>query len=89
MANNEFTLDRLRGMLRTVAGDEENANLDADILDMCFEDLGYDSIAMLEASRCIELEYGIVLADSTVTDAETPRALLAIVNEGLGAKPVL
>ena len=88
MTANEFTLDDLRRMLRATAG-EEDASLDSDILDVGFDELGYDSLAMLETSRCIELECGIALADSTVTSAETPRALLAIVNGELAAKPAL
>jgi hypothetical protein len=36
----------------------------------------------------IERERGIELADSTITDAETPRALITCVNEQLGAAAV-
>jgi act minimal PKS acyl carrier protein len=53
-----------------------------------FADLGYDSLALLETGGRIEREHGIELADSTITDAETPRALIACVNEQLGAAAV-
>lgn len=78
----DFTLDDLRAVLRAAAG-EGDRNLDADILDVPFEELGYDSVSLLETSGRIERERGIELADSTVVDAPTPRALVAAVNEQL------
>jgi act minimal PKS acyl carrier protein len=89
VAAQQFTLDDLKRMLRAAAGEEDNDNLGSDILDMGFEELGYDSLAMLETSRCIELECGITLDDDTVTTAETPRAMLELVNGELAAKQVL
>ena len=80
MAIREFTIGDLRRVLRAAAGDAEGVGLDVP-----FADLGYDSLALLETGGRIEREYGIELADSTITDAETPRALLASVNERLGA----
>lgn len=87
MAAQEFTIDDLKRVLRAAAGEGEGeaVSLDSDILDVSFEELGYDSLALLETSRRIELEHGIELSDSMVTDAETPRALLAFVNKELGA----
>jgi act minimal PKS acyl carrier protein len=90
MATQQFTLDDLKRMLRAAAGEEDDSdNLGSDILDMGFEELGYDSLAMLETSRCIELECGITLDDDTVTTAATPRAMLELVNGELAAKQVL
>jgi minimal PKS acyl carrier protein len=85
MAPKEFTLEDLRTLLRAAAGEEEGIDLDADILDLPFEDLGYDSLALLETGSRIEREHGIELPDSTVTEAPTPRALLAAVNALLSA----
>jgi act minimal PKS acyl carrier protein len=82
MAAKEFTIDDLRRILRAAAGE---VDLDSDILDVTFIDLGYDSVALLETSRRIELERSVELGDSTVNDAHTPRALLAVVNGQLGA----
>jgi act minimal PKS acyl carrier protein len=86
MAAKEFTIDDLRRILRDAAGEPEGeVDLDSDILDVTFIDLGYDSVALLETSRRIELERSVELGDSTVNDAHTPRALLAVVNGQLGA----
>lgn len=81
MANHEFTLDDLRRILRAAAGEDEGLDLDGDILDAMFIDLGYDSLALLETAGRIERERGIQLHDSTITDARTPRTLLAAVNQ--------
>lgn len=84
MAENEFTLDALRRILRESAG--ENAALAEDILDLEFGALGYESIALLETGGRIEREYGITLDDSVIYDAATPRALIDAVNERLSAR---
>lgn len=79
----QFTLTDLIQILREAAGADEGVDLDADILDTSFQDLGYDSLALLEAGSRIEREYAVALDDSTVTDATTPRALLKVVNANL------
>ncbi|GAA1834476.1 acyl carrier protein [Luedemannella flava] len=78
-----LTLTQLKQILREVAGADEGVNLDADILDTSFQELGYDSLALLEAGSRIEREYAVSLDDSTITDVTTPRALLDVVNAAL------
>jgi len=78
------TIDDLRRILREAAGDDAAvADLDGNVLDRSFEELGYDSLALLETSSRLEREYGIALGDSAVVDAETPRLLLEAVNARL------
>lgn len=86
MAVPELTIEDLRSILRTAAGEDEAIDLDGDILNLTFEQLGYDSVALLEACGSIEREHGIELEDTTIADADTPRALLAIVNAQLAAQ---
>ncbi|WP_304452783.1 acyl carrier protein [Nocardiopsis sp. YSL2] len=81
----QFTLDDLRRILREAAGEAESIDLDGDILTSEFEDLGYESLALLEAGSRIEREYGIKLDDETLTDAVTPEALIKVVNDRLAA----
>ncbi|HEX6970550.1 MAG TPA: acyl carrier protein [Micromonosporaceae bacterium] len=80
MSDRTLTIDDLKRILRECAGADEQVDLDGDILDTEFIDLGYDSLAMLETSSRIEREYGIKLDDDTVVSATTPRAFLALVN---------
>ncbi|MFJ9026452.1 acyl carrier protein [Streptomyces sp. NPDC102259] len=83
MATKEFTLDDLKRVLRESAGADEGVDFDGDILDSDFEDLGYESLALLETGSRIEREYGIALEDSALTDSRTPRALIDAVNQHL------
>lgn len=83
MATQSFTLDDLKRILLEAAGVDENVDLDDDILDTDFEELSYESLAILETCGRIERDYGISLDDTVVTEARTPRALLDLVNAQL------
>lgn len=76
------TLTDLTRMLRESAGEEEGVDLDGGVLDTPFIDLGYDSLALLQVIGQIQREYGITVPDGAVADAETPRALLDVINAG-------
>ncbi|MDN3295367.1 acyl carrier protein [Streptomyces ficellus] len=78
------TLADLTRMLRESAGEEEGVDLDGDVIDTPFMDLGYDSLALLQVIGQIQREYGIEIPDDAVVDAETPGALLALINAGQG-----
>jgi act minimal PKS acyl carrier protein len=80
MAEEAFRIEDLTRTLREAAGAPEGVDLDDDILDIEFEDLGYDSLALQETGSRIERAYGIRLEDSALVDAKTPRALLATIN---------
>lgn len=83
MAERELTMDDLRRVLRRVAGEDEAIDPDQLIDDVDFGDLGYDSLALLEAAREIEREYGVTLADDVVATSARPGAFLAMVNGAL------
>lgn len=83
MSIQPFTIDDLKRILLEGAGAAESVDLDSDILDTEFEQLGYESLALLETSSRIEREYGITLTDSILADATTPRVLLDVVNQHL------
>lgn len=79
-----FTLAELVARLRKYAGQEESVDLDGDIADAAFDDLGYDSLALLNTIGSIEREYGVGLDDDTAAKARTPRQLVDMVNSRLG-----
>ncbi|AXE89726.1 acyl carrier protein [Streptomyces sp. Go-475] len=85
MPTPEFTLDDLRRILTEGAGADESVDLDGDILDVPFESLGYESLALLETGSRIEREYGISLDEEALAIVNTPRALLSSVNAQLRA----
>ncbi|GAA4136220.1 acyl carrier protein [Actinomadura keratinilytica] len=76
-----ITIDDLGRILREAAGIE----LGPGAADQPFADLGYDSLALLETGSRIEREYGVRLDDDTLTEVETPAALLDVVNRHLAA----
>ncbi|MEU5050173.1 acyl carrier protein [Streptomyces sp. NPDC021096] len=75
-----FTIDDLKRILLSAAGTEEGVDLDGDILDSPFTDLGYDSLALLETASVISREYGVDLDDDAVTGATTPRSFIELIN---------
>lgn len=78
---NRLTLTDLTQLLRECAGEDESVDLDGDILDVSFEDLGYDSLALFNTVSRIERDYGVELGDGVVVEAKSPRDLLARVDE--------
>ncbi|WP_248958972.1 acyl carrier protein [Sphaerisporangium perillae] len=82
----EFTIDDLKRILRACAGEDDSAGLEGDILDSGFEDLGYDSLALLETASRIEHEVGVAVLDEEIGEITTPRRLLDLVNNRLVEK---
>jgi act minimal PKS acyl carrier protein len=75
----EFTQQQLIGILRAGAGTPEGVDLEGEILDVPFEELGYESLALLETVGRIERSYGVSLGEE-LPEGLTPRLLLEQVN---------
>lgn len=75
----DITVDELRRILIANAGEPEVAVPAADFADTSFEDLGYESLALIESAAAIEREYGVVIPEDSVFLARTPRELAAAV----------
>lgn len=80
MTQHPFTIDDLRRILREGAGADESVDLDSDIEELEFDELGYDSLALLETGTRISREFQVDLDDSTLTSVRTPRELIDAVN---------
>jgi act minimal PKS acyl carrier protein len=78
--SNVITADDLRRILAASAGAADSGSLAGDALDKAFDDLGYDSLALMETASEIGREFGIVIPDDELFDLETPRALLELAN---------
>ncbi|MEV7438316.1 acyl carrier protein [Streptomyces griseoviridis] len=81
----QLELRELTALLRECAGEEDGVDLEGDVLDTPFTDLGYDSLAMLQTTGRIERDFEITL-DEAIDGADTPRAYLAVVNQALSAR---
>ncbi|HET7014169.1 MAG TPA: acyl carrier protein [Streptosporangiaceae bacterium] len=80
MSDQPITLEVLTRTLQESAGTDENVELNGDVLDVDFTELGYDSLALLETASRLEQKHGIVLDDDAATSAKTPRELLELIN---------
>ncbi|WP_067794032.1 acyl carrier protein [Actinomadura formosensis] len=78
-----FTLEDLKAVMRSAAGEDESLNLDGDILGVDFAALGYDSLALMEAASRLQRDLGVELPEEEVADAATPAAFLTLVNDRL------
>jgi minimal PKS acyl carrier protein len=85
MSDTRLTIDDLKRILLAAAGADEGIDLGGDIRDVPFDQLGYDSLALLETSSRIQREYGVELDDDAFLAAQTPEALIEAVNERLAA----
>jgi len=87
-----ITLDDLRRIMRESAGADESVDLDGDIAAVPFEDLGYDSLALLEMSAVVRQEFDVVAklaASAAAVDPELtlPPGLTAVSGPALKSAP--
>jgi act minimal PKS acyl carrier protein len=78
--NQTFTLDELRELMQACAGVEDDIDLSADIDDIEFEELGYDSLAVLEVASHVQRKYGVPMPDECVEYMKTPRLAVEYIN---------
>ncbi|MFJ1749682.1 acyl carrier protein [Streptomyces sp. NPDC088116] len=83
MNRNVFSIDDLKQILLDGAGEPEGPGVEAATVDLDFQDLGYDSLAILETCTRIEREFGVALGEEVLGEARTPRALVEVVNNHL------
>ncbi|MEU5347727.1 MULTISPECIES: acyl carrier protein [unclassified Streptomyces] len=81
-----FTVQDLVRLLRECAGEDESVDLEGDILDLTFEDLGYDSLALFNTVSRVERDYSVQLPDEIVAETRTPRQLTDRINAGLAER---
>ncbi|GDY31753.1 acyl carrier protein [Gandjariella thermophila] len=81
----EFTIDELVRLMRICAGETEGIDLDGDITDIPFDELGYDSLALLEVFNRVKHEFGAEIPEEMVGELKTPRMALTAVRDALAA----
>jgi minimal PKS acyl carrier protein len=82
----QFTIDDLKRIMRACAGEDEAVDLDGDIVGRSFDELGYDSLALLETASRTERELGIKLPEELMGDVHTPQEYLEFVNGRLAER---
>lgn len=76
----ELTLDELIRLIETHAGEPDEGSLDVSVVDVLFEQLGYDSIRLLEVISQIKNRYGLDLSEEILSEMRTPRQALDKIN---------
>lgn len=75
-----MSLNDLRGILIACAGGEA---LPEDIAEVTFEELGYDSLALIDAAATLKQAYGVIVPDEQLSTTCRPGELLGVVNAQL------
>lgn len=73
-------LSDLTRILAECAGQDEGVDLGGDIADTPWEDLGYDSLALMETMSRIEREYRVSVPEERMESLRTPADMLVAVN---------
>lgn len=81
----ELTVPELLEILRACAGESEPVADVGEVAEADLAELGYDSLAVLEATSRVERRFGISLPEDEMTEARTPGRFVALVNGRLGA----
>jgi act minimal PKS acyl carrier protein len=76
----EFDVAQVKEIMLASAGAPEGGELDGDISDVEFADLGYDSLAVLELCSQVERRYGITISDDALGEMPTPARAVEYVN---------
>jgi act minimal PKS acyl carrier protein len=80
---NPITIDDLILHLRAAVGDDESIQLNPDLAHTPLNDLGIDSLAVIDATNRIERQLDVALPDGSLTEAETMRQLCDSINAQL------
>lgn len=76
----ELTMDDLKAIMLRCSGVDEGVDLDGDISDRQFRDLGYDSPAVLEMTSQIQREYQLEIPDEAIEELNSPGDVIRYVN---------
>jgi minimal PKS acyl carrier protein len=80
-----ITLRELETMMREFSWEDDSAQPFEQVPDQSFEDLGYDSLALLETHSRIKRDYGVEIGEDDLDEVTTPRRLVDLVNARLQA----
>jgi act minimal PKS acyl carrier protein len=83
----QFTTEDFKRIVRVTVGVDDSVDLDGDILDTSFSELGYDSLAVLEIANKIKKEFGVAIPDEAIPDLATPRMTIDYVNDNGMVRP--
>ncbi len=77
-----MSIDDLRSILISCAGGDEDA-LRRDISGISFDELGDDSLALIEMAATLQRDHGVVISDEQITEVRSPGELLTLINSSV------
>jgi minimal PKS acyl carrier protein len=80
-----ITLRELEDILRKCAGEDESAESLEQSPEQPFDELGYDSLALLETYSRIKRDYSVEISEDDLSEVRTPQELVDLVNRRLRA----
>ncbi len=75
-----FTETDIREIMAGVADEDVEVDLNGDILDVEFDELGFDSLAKLDIITSIQQDRHIAIPDDAIDGMRTPRDIIAYVS---------
>jgi minimal PKS acyl carrier protein len=78
-------LRELEDIMRKCAGEDESTQSLEQAPDLPFDELGYDSLALLETLSRIKRDYGVEISEDDFGEVKTPQELVDLVNRRLNA----
>lgn len=84
-----MSIDDLRGILIACAGGDEADTLPGDIVGVSFDELGYDSLALMETAATLKRDHGVVISDDQLAEVRTPAEMLLLINDPIAPTVVV
>jgi act minimal PKS acyl carrier protein len=78
-----MSITDLHGILIACAGGDQEG-MDGSIADVSFDELGYDSLALIETAAVLKRDHGVYIPDAEISEVSTPSELLDIINDRIG-----
>ncbi|MEV4517941.1 phosphopantetheine-binding protein [Dactylosporangium sp. NPDC049525] len=85
MSQTSISIDELRELLITCAGGDDA--LQGDLTHASFDELGFDSLALIDTASKLKRDYGVLIPDEQLLELHGPTELLTAVNEQIAGQP--
>jgi act minimal PKS acyl carrier protein len=82
----EITLEDLVQIMRKCAGEDENLIANDAVANTDFEELGYDSLALMAASSEVEKNYGVAVDEGELAEIRNLASFVELVNKKLALR---
>ncbi|MFC0540707.1 acyl carrier protein [Kutzneria chonburiensis] len=82
----DITLEDLVEIMRKCAGEDENLIANDAVATTDFDELGYDSLALMAASAEVEKSYGVAVDEGELAEIRNLASFVELVNKKLALR---